>query len=384
MDFWIKTLLDLVSIDNTNPPGKNYAQTIKFLKPFFEKAGFKTEMIKIPSSIAKERVNLLAHQRNPGKPRLLVYAYIDVVPADKDWQPFTPKIKDGKIFGRGVADMKGSLIAFLMAVEKIKGGIKNWDTTVMVTTDEEVNQKEQIVYLFKEKINQIKGAVFLNLDSTFGYASIGGLGHLSIKITVKGKSVHSAISHLGVNAVEESIPILDELFKLKRKIESRFSKIPVNPDLGIDFMQSKLNINRIDGGLKINIVPDKCEIEVDRRLIPEEKISQAKEEILRTLEPLKSKIDFQVEFVHEMSGYGQISPAAEKMAECIKKVLGCSGLYAVMGSGDLLAMAKKFNWQFVGCGVGRDKESNIHGRDENIQIKDLYSLAEILALFLNR
>jgi len=374
--------LDLVAIDNTNPPGNNYHQAVKFLKPLFEKVGFETAVINIPSSIAEGRVNLLAHKRNPGKPRLLVYSHIDVVPADPDWQPFKPKIKNGKIFGRGVADMKGSLIAFLMAVDRLKSKIQNWDTTVMVTTDEETNQTEQILYLLANKIDQAAGAVFLNLDCTFGYVSIGGLGHISIKITVQGKSVHSAIAHLGINAVENSLPLINSLVKLKKKVESRFSKIPVNPDLGIRFMQAKLNIDKIVGGLKVNIVPDRCEIEIDRRFIPEEKIAKVKREIREALSPYQSKIKYNLEFLHQMSAYAKISPASKIMAEYMKRVLDNGKFYAVMGSGDLFEIAKKLNWQFVGCGVARDKTGNIHGRDENIQIKDLYSLVDVLSLFL--
>jgi len=170
--------------------------------------------------------------------------------------------------------------------------------------------------------------------------------------------------------------------ELKKQVESRFSQIPVNPDLGIKTMQAKLNIDLIKGGTKVNIVPDKCEIELDRRLIPEESVEEAKEEIRQTLEPLKDQVDFDLEFVHSMSGYGQVSPAAEKMAQIMKEVIGQGELYGVMGSGDLLAMAADYDWQFVGLGVARDKVSNIHGRDENARLEDIDAISEILHRFL--
>lgn len=382
MDKWIEKLIEFIKIDTTNPPGRNYREGIDFLEPLFEDVGFVTEKIKIPPKIAKDRVNLLAHRRNPGKPRLLVYSHIDVVPADSDWEPFKPKIVEGKIFGRGVADMKGSLIAFLMAADSLKDKAWPWDATVMVTTDEETNQKRQLLYLLEKKIDGVKGAVFLGLDSTFGYVSIGGLGHINVKIVVLGKSVHSGISHLGVNAVEKSVLVLNSLMGLKKRVESRFSKIPVNPDLKIRTMQAKLNIDKINGGLKINIVPDKCVLEVDRRLLPEEKVSQAKQEIERALWPLKEKVNFRLEFIHSMKGYGKVSPAARRLAKCVEKVLGKGNLYGVMGSGDLLTLASDFDWEFVGCGVGRDKESNIHGREENARVEDILKLKDILCLFL--
>ena len=379
---WLRRLLQLVALDTTNPPGRNYLKAMKLLIPWCQEAGFTVEEVEIPEKIAKNRLNLLAHRRHPGRPRLLVYAHIDVVPATDDWQPFQPRIIKDKIYGRGVADMKGSLIAFLAAAEEVKNQDIPWDLTLMITTDEETNQLEQVEYLFQQKINRVPQAVFLVLDSVFGYVTIGGLGHLSLKITLRGKSVHSGIAHLGVNAVERAVPVLNSLMALKKRIEARFSQIPVNPDLGIKTMQAKLNINLIKGGLKVNIVPDQCVIEVDRRLIPEESVAEAKKEIRQALASLKPKTDFDLEFVHSISGYGQISTAAKKMAQIMEKVIGQGQLYGVMGSGDLLGLAAKYQWQFVGLGVGRDKESNIHGRQENARLKDIEATIKILTQFL--
>lgn len=379
---WIERLIELVALDTTNPPGRNYRQAMAMLEPWCREAGLDVELVETPPEIAPDRVNLLAHRRHPGKLRLLVYAHIDVVPADDDWQPFQPRIEKGKIFGRGAADMKGSLIAFLAAAEQVKDQKLPWDLTLMITTDEETNQKAQIDYLLEQKIDRVKGAVFLDIDSTFGYVSIGGLGHISIKITVHGKAVHSGIAHTGINAIEKAVPILNTLMKLKEKVEARFSQIPANPELGIKQMQAKLNTDVIQGGQKVNIVPDRCQIEIDRRLIPEESVDQAKEEIRQALAPLKKEIDFDLEFVHAMAGYGKVSPAAKKLAQIMKEVTGKGELYGVMGSGDLLAMAADYNWQFAGLGVIRDKESNAHGRDENVRIEDLEIVTEILRRFL--
>jgi len=378
---WQKRLLEFLSLDTTNPPGRNYKKAIAMLAPWCREAGFLVEKVKIPEKIASGRINLLAHRRNPQGKRLLVYSHIDVVPAEEDWHPFVPKIVGGRIFARGVADMKGSLIAFLQSAEEVVGKKLPWDLTLLITTDEETNQKKQIEYLLG-RIDRVKKAVFLDLDSTFGYVSIGGLGHIDVKITVFGKSVHSGISHLGVNAVEDSISLLVALERLKRKVEKRFSQIPVNPKLGIAKMQAKLNIDMIKGGLKVNIVPDRCEIEVDRRLIPEEKIEEAKEEIEKALAPLKEKVNFKLDFVHAMRGYGKVSPAAKKMAKIMRQVLGRGDLFGVMGSGDLLGLAEDFSWEMVGVGVGRDKESNIHGRRENARIEDIDLLIKILTRFL--
>jgi succinyl-diaminopimelate desuccinylase len=382
MDEWLTHLIDFLSINTSNPPGRNYGKAIKFLAPLCLKAGLEIETVRIPKEIIPGRTNLLAHRRSPGKPRLLAYSHIDVVPADEGWKPFEPRIKEGRIFGRGVADMKGCIIAFLAAAHAVKDQPWSWDATLMVTTDEETNQKAQLEYLMRERIDGLRGATLLDLDSAFGYVSIGGLGHVAADVTTHGVSVHSGISHTGINAIEKATAILNALMELKKKVESRFSKVPTNPEIGIKTMQSKLNINVIEGGLKRNIVPDGCRIEIDRRLVPEETIEDARRELEETLAPLKKDIDFTLEFIHATPGYGAVSESAEKMGRCLEKVTGSGKLYAIMGSGDLLATVAEHGWQVVGCGVGRERESNFHGRDENARIEDIKAMSKAIELFL--
>jgi len=158
---WLKRLLELVALDTTNPPGRNYRQAMEMLAPWCQEVGLEVDWVQIPEKIAENRVNLLAHRRNSDKPRLLVYSHIDVVPADDDWQPFKPRIVDGKIYGRGVADMKGSLIAFLAAAEAVKDQELPWDLTLMITTDEETNQKNNLNISWKKRLIELKEPLFL-------------------------------------------------------------------------------------------------------------------------------------------------------------------------------------------------------------------------------
>jgi acetylornithine deacetylase/succinyl-diaminopimelate desuccinylase-like protein len=83
MDY-IQILSNLISMDTSVPPGDNYGKTVDYLEPLFRGAGFKTERVVIPPEHAEGRegrVNLLCHRRQPGKPRLIFYSHIDVVPA---------------------------------------------------------------------------------------------------------------------------------------------------------------------------------------------------------------------------------------------------------------------------------------------------------------
>ena len=141
MDY-VKILKDLISFDTSVPPGLNYGKAINYLEPIFKSVGFETEKIHIPAEHADgnhERVNLIAHRREQGKPRLIFYAHIDVVPA-QGWKAFNPRVEDGKIYGRGAADMKGAIAALLLGLEAVASKPLKYDTSVMITTDEETGQ----------------------------------------------------------------------------------------------------------------------------------------------------------------------------------------------------------------------------------------------------
>ncbi len=380
----VEILKKLISIDTSVPPGNNYAEALNYLEPFFSQVGFETEKIKIPSDFANGRngrVNLLCHRKDESQPRLIFYGHIDVVPA-QGWEAFEPRVENGKIYGRGAADMKGAIPALLLALERCKDKALKYNTSVMITTDEELNQADQLRFI-RQFLQPVKGAYFFDLDSNFGYVSIAGLGALQMEILVKGKSVHSGLSHLGENAVEKANLLMDALMSLKRKVAQRKSKVRTHPDTGLDRMVARLNINMVQGGLKVNIIPDQCTISIDRRLIPEENIDSARKEILETLSTVPN---VKWEIVNEIS-IPTVSPCddpiTDKLAEIMNQVIGEEGKYGEMGSGDLTnIVVNEWGGKEFGMGVIRS-ESNIHGKDEFVYVKDIENLAEIIYRFLN-
>jgi succinyl-diaminopimelate desuccinylase len=384
MDY-IQILRDLIAFDTTVPPGKNYGEIINYLDPLFRQVGWQTEKIEIPREEAEGRegrVNLLCHRREVDRPRLIFYAHIDVVPA-QGWEAFQARVENGRIYGRGAADMKGAIPALLLALERCQNQPLKYNTSVMITTDEEYSQASQLRYLSRY-LQPLEGAYFFDLDSNFGYVSIAGLGALQLDIRVKGRSVHSGLSHLGENAIEKAIPLLNALQDLKKKVSQRKSKVLTHPDTGLDRMTARLNVNMIQGGLKINVVPDQCIISVDRRLIPEENLADARKEIMETLSAVP---DVRWEIEREFSiptVPPRDDPQIDKLAGILKKVIGEGGQYGEMGSGDLSNIViNEWGGQEFGLGVIRT-ESNIHGMNEFVYQKDIKDLAEIIFRFLSQ
>ena len=386
MDY-VQVLKDLISIDTSvSPeldPSPNYARTIDYLEPMFRELGFQTQRVLIPPEHADGkggRLNLLAHRRNQGQQRLILYTHIDVVPA-QGWDAFTPRVEDGKIYGRGAADMKGGIAALLLGLEMAKEQSWIFDTSVMVTTDEEITQGSQIRYL-RQFLEPTPGAYFFSLDTSFGYVQIAALGAIQMDVKVKGRSVHSGMSHLGENAVEQAGPVLNTLLELKKKVTQRRSKVPVHPGTGLKVMEPRLNINMIRGGLKVNIVPDECVISVDRRLIPEENVAAAEKELMQALSSVKG-VQWEIASISRIDTVPPLhDPITGRLSDILKEVTGHTGLYGEMGSGDFgPIVALEWGAKLFGLGTIR-ADCGIHGKNEFVYQRDIEDLALVISRFV--
>lgn len=386
MDY-VQILKDLIAIDTSvSPvldPSANYARAMDYLEPLFRQVGFQTERVSIPPEHAdgkSGRVNLLAHRRDRGLPRLILYTHIDVVPA-QGWNAFTPRVADGRIYGRGAADMKGAIAALLLGLELARDGAWRFDTSVMVTTDEEVAQASQIRYL-RPYLEPVSGAGFFSLDTSFGYVQVAALGCLHMEIRVKGHSVHSGMSHLGENAVEKAVPVLHALLELKKKVTRRRSRVPVHPDTGLEVMEPRLNINMVRGGLKANIVPDECVITVDRRLIPEESLAEAEKELMEALSSVGG-VQWDIPGITRNPTVPPLDdPITGELAGILEEVTGHTGQYGEMGSGDFgPIVVLEWGARLFGLGTIR-ADCGIHGVNEFVYQKDIEDLALVISRFV--
>ncbi len=379
---YLEVLKDLISINTTVPPGLNYDKAIDYLEPLFKELGFDTQRITIPAEHAEGRegrVNLVCHRREKGKPRLIFYGHIDVVPAE-GWDAFKPRVENGKVYGRGAADTKGSIVALLLAMQSLKGKRLNFDVSVMVTTDEEFHQASQLQYL-RQYLEPVSGAYFFDLDSSFGYVSIAGLGELQVDIKVRGRSVHSGLAHLGENAIEKASLLIQALLDLKQKVEQRKSDVATHPDTKLDRMEGRLNINMIKGGIKVNVVPDECLISIDRRLIPEENLDDARKELLDTLTSVPG-VTWQLERVFGIPTVPPSNdPIVDELAGIIGDTIGEGNKFGEMGSGDLDHIVATWGGRAFALGVIRP-ECNIHGKEEFVYLQDIEDVAKIIARFL--
>lgn len=310
----------LISVDTTNPPGNTYREYIDIISPFFKELGYTLDEIVIPDEFTKQipypiegpRINLVATKDYGQESYVCFYGHMDVVPApndgEKKWRypPFEAKMtKAGKIFGRGVADMKGSMACLLLALQIIeKLNLKpKFNIRVLNCTDEELGVYPGVKYL--EELGYVKDIVFSMDGGIRPMIPIGTAGDLVVVVETIGRSSHSGMNLWGINALEEMIPILNELIELKKIVEKRECKdIPGVPNFKTGEkrnMSPNLNLDMIRSGDKANIIPDLCRLTIDRRYMPDERYEDVKQEIQEAIDRGRTKskaLDVRTRYIH--------------------------------------------------------------------------------------
>ncbi|MFW9938641.1 MAG: M20 family metallopeptidase [Candidatus Thorarchaeota archaeon] len=271
----VDILRNLVQISTENPPGKTNKIIDYLIKEVFQESnGFKNEVI----TYKKRDIELsnLITKVGSGKEKIIFSGHFDVVPAGdiKKWKyhPFSAKIVEGKLFGRGSSDMKGGLTMLIGAMMKLKENPEFLEKCTLVfigSADEEAGMTG--AYLCARKGIMKNATMLIVGEPTNLNVGIAEKGLLWVSIDVYGKTSHSSTPHLGINSIEGSLKLIPHLYNC---LVDRENKL-----LG----KSTLNVARIKGGDTINVVPDKTTLEIDYRLIPEENL----ESLIKSLKNIK-------------------------------------------------------------------------------------------------
>jgi succinyl-diaminopimelate desuccinylase len=209
------------------------------------------------------RANLTARIKSTGQsPPLLFVAHLDVVPSgEAQWQyePFEPVEEQGRIYGRGSADMKGGLVATAAAiVELVESGVElKGDIVLAALAGEETDSCG--AGRFVECTDMPAPAGIIIPEPTKFDVVSAHRGMLWLKVETEGKTAHGSMPHLGINAIAK-------MNKLLNALDGYEIPHTPNPVLG----SPSMSVNRISGGKATNVIPDRCTIEIDMRTLPQQ------------------------------------------------------------------------------------------------------------------
>jgi len=367
--------IQLVQTPTENPPG-NEKGAAQFLKPLLSKIGFKTKTVLSP----KGRWNLMAERRWGRGGRTLIFnGHLDVVPAGdpSQWKypPFQGKLSKGRIYGRGASDMKGGIASFIHAlstIERSKLPFHQGAVILHLVSDEESHGHQGMGFLSQR--GGIQGDAVLVGEPTDLQPVIAQKGAIWLRISTLGKSAHSSKPHLGVNAVEKMIKLME-----------RLNSIPFEKEHSL-LGKPTLSIGTIQGGTKINVVPDRCEIEVDRRMLPGEKKEEILGEMKGVLDSLQSQDPF---FQYRMEEIDFAEPSEVNPEEEIVKI-GVEAIQNVMGKKPLLRAFSGFTdsrFYVNQCHIpalifGPGGVDQSHTTDESVEVDALVYAAHIYGLII--
>jgi acetylornithine deacetylase/succinyl-diaminopimelate desuccinylase-like protein len=277
----IKLLSKLVSIPSINPSldqepiGCGEEPVTAFLEENARNAGLVTERQKV----ATGRDNLLVRLTPAGevKNRVLLAPHLDVVPAPDE--AFIPKIIGNQLHGRGSCDTKGSVACFFQALLDLASSSQRPEETEIL-----------FVGLVDEEFAQAGSRTFAESTIAGDLAIVGeptGLdvvsshkGSLWIQLETTGKAAHGSTPEKGINAIEKMHQAMNLLLgEYQNSLNSKS-----DPLLG----KPTLSLGAIKGGDQPNIVPSRCQLELDRRTIPGETVESVIEELTSLFEPLKT------------------------------------------------------------------------------------------------
>jgi acetylornithine deacetylase len=257
----------LVAFDSTSR--NSNLPIADFLAGYLDRPGVRLERNLSPDGT---KTNLIAWAGPPpepsGRPGLTLSGHLDVVPADEEgWRsdPFTLTDGGDRWVGRGACDMKGFVALAANLFAAVDPCRLTAPLALVFTYDEEVGTlgARQLYETYPEG-RMLPRSAIIGEPTSLRVARLHK-GHLKMRFLLKGVSAHSGYPHLGVNAIEPAGRVVEALSRLRRDLEGEevphrelFPEVPFVP----------LNIGTIHGGSAINVVPDRCVVEVGLRLLP--------------------------------------------------------------------------------------------------------------------
>ncbi len=279
----VKLLQDLIAIPSVNPcfpDGKGEKEIADFVVEYARKAGLEVHR----QPVFEGRENVLIGAIGSSGETVLLETHMDTVTAEgMTIEPFNPQIKDGKVFGRGACDAKASLAAMLQAlVEVARHGSPNRTVWLAAVVDEEngFNGVQQLMSSgFKADYAIVGEPTNLNIV-------IAHKGTVRGSITTRGVSAHSSQPEKGSNAIMHMAKVLAALERYDAELRMRSHPLVGSPTLTVTMIQ---------GGRGSNLVPDFCQVKVDRRTLPNEDPLAAWDELKRFLQSQPELLEFTVE-----------------------------------------------------------------------------------------
>jgi succinyl-diaminopimelate desuccinylase len=383
----IPLLKDLVSIPSVNPMGRDLAgdeyyetRLSDYLDSYFRRENIPFERIEV----APGRTNILARCDSPASAvTVLMDAHQDTVPVDgMVIPPYEPTIENGKLYGRGSCDIKGGGAAMLAAFTRLakEQPPKRANVVLSLSVDEEATSLG-INHLVAHMASGSSAYRLLPKPPDISVVAepteldivVAHRGAVRWQIHTAGRACHSSKPQEGINAIYRMARVIEQLERFAAQLPG--SK-PAHRLCG----PATLSVGLIAGGLSVNVVPDHCVIDIDRRVIPGEDRDEVIEEVRRFLQ---SNLDFDVTFDPPFIASPALdddlnSPWSDRMLDTIERIAGPKRKIGVAYGTHASRIAAAGFPAFV---FGPGNIAQAHTKDEWVDVEQVRQAAEIYFQF---
>ena len=268
-DYLLRTLVDLVRIDSINPTlvpgGAGEAKIGEYVADSLRGAGLDVRQIEPEPG----RTSVLGVVTGARTGRTLMFnAHYDTVGVDGMQEPFSAAIRDGKLYGRGAYDMKGSLAACMAAAKALAESHADFEGKIIVAA---VADEEYVSLGTTAVIREVKADAAIVTEPTALDICRAHKGYLWIDVATHGRAAHGSRFQEGVDANMRMGRFLAELEKLECDLRTR----PGHPLVG----PPSLHAAMISGGTGLSTYAANCQVQIERRTVPGETEAQAVREI---------------------------------------------------------------------------------------------------------
>jgi succinyl-diaminopimelate desuccinylase len=378
-------LIALVACETENPPGRGLAACAELLREKMDQLGLGPEILELEPAGTLEEPRIVRGMAGDGESLVYFHGHFDVVPAQSRAQ-FTAERRDGKITGRGTADMKGGIVSMLYgaAAARELGLLGRSRIVIHLVCDEETGSSAGSGHLREHNLIDPSALAMLTAEQSGEVIWNAAKGALSLRVDVHGRPSHVGQAHKGINSFLHMLKVAGPLEAYAQEMSERHTNYPVGAGEAPGTMV--VIGGQSGGGSNFNVVPGRTYFTVDGRFNPEEDLDAELTRITTTIndaaQAAGASVSTKVTQLAPPAGTPLTDPAAKLLGTCVADITAAPARYELCAGCLDTRWYSQLGIPAFGFGPGRFDVS--HGPDEYVGEAAMRRVAAVYGLYAAR